>query len=266
MDIDPKKIIIGFIAAFTLLAALIMAFGSYHIVPPGHRGVKVTLGTVDPGFVKEGFSFKAPFVSTVYDIPIKQQTAVGNEECFSADLQNIHVSYSVMYRTPEGKVVTLFQSYSGDPLTTLIKPRISEILKAETAFHRAEELAKNRDRVKGAVLEKIRASMKDLIYVEEVTINNMKLSPDLEKAIEQKTIREQEALAKSFELDKAKKDAEITVVNAEAEAKAVEIKGRALKSSPEVISLEVAKRWDGKSPSTVVIGEGKGTGFILPLR
>jgi hypothetical protein len=91
------------------------------------------------------------------------------------------------------------------------------------------------------------------------------LTDELEQAIELKQIKEQEALAKEYELRKAKKDAEITVVNAEAEAKAVKIKGAALKTSPEVIELEIAKKWNGESPATVVVGKGGGN-VLLPLR
>lgn len=104
-----------------------------------------------------------------------------------------------------------------------------------------------------------------LLNLVDLPINNIDLTQELEHAIEQKQIKEQEALAKKYELDKAKRDAEITVVNAQAEAKAVQIKGQALRSSPEVIELEIAKRWDGKSPATVVVGKG-GANTLLPLR
>ena len=104
-----------------------------------------------------------------------------------------------------------------------------------------------------------------LLTLVDLPISNIDLTDDLEHAIEQKQIKEQEALAKRYELDKARRDAEITVVNAEAEAKAVKIKGAALKSAPEVIELEIAKKWDGKAPTTVVVGKG-GSNVLLPLR
>lgn len=104
-----------------------------------------------------------------------------------------------------------------------------------------------------------------LLNLVDLPINNIDLTENLEHAIEEKQIKEQEALAKKYELDKARRDAEITVVNATAEAKAVTIKGAALRSAPEVIELEIAKKWDGKSPATVVVGKG-GSNVLLPLR
>ncbi|MDX2084929.1 MAG: prohibitin family protein [Candidatus Melainabacteria bacterium] len=104
-----------------------------------------------------------------------------------------------------------------------------------------------------------------LVNLVDLPISNIDLTDELERAIEQKQIKEQEALAKRYELDKARKEAEITVVNAEAEARAVLIKGQALKASPEVIQLDIVKKWDGKTPHTVVAGHG-GANVLLPLR
>lgn len=113
--------------------------------------------------------------------------------------------------------------------------------------------------------EKLMLSDTAMIDLVDLPISNIDLTDELEHAIEQKQIKEQEALAKRYELDKAKKEAEITVVNAQAEAKAVQIKGQALKASPEVIQLEIAKKWNGKSPESVVVSRG-GANVLLPLK
>ncbi len=104
-----------------------------------------------------------------------------------------------------------------------------------------------------------------LVELVDLPISNIDLTDELEHAIEQKQIKEQEALAKKYELDKARKQAEITIVDAQAEAKAVQIKGEALRSSPEVIQLEIAKKWNGKSPESVVVSKG-GANVLLPLK
>lgn len=249
-----------------LVAVVILAlFQLYHIVPPGHRGISVTLGKVAPQELPEGITFKLPFVQSITNFPVLQLKAEGRAESFSSDLQNIVISYAVMYRVPERKVVTLFQQYRGDPYVTLVEPRIQETVKQVTALSRAEDLVKNRERMKDDILAKLRIAVGDLLQIVDLSIINIDLSAQLEQAIEQKVVREQEALAKSFELEKEKKQAEITIVRAEAEAKAVSIKGSALKSSPEVIQLEIAQRWDGKAPLSVSVGQG-GANVILPMK
>ena len=251
--------------AFIALGLIILIVSSYHIVPPGHRGVSITLGKVDPHVRNEGITFKKPFIESLIDFPVRQNTVEGQAAAYSSDLQTVQVAFKTLYRIPENQVATIYQQYQGDPYQTLVEPRIQEELKQITSLYRAEELIKSREKIKAEVLQRVKKAVGELVFITDMAITNFDFTVELEKAIEQKTIREQEALAKAFELDKARKDAEITVVNAEAEARSVKIKGEALKSSPEVISLEIVKKWNGISPTTVVTGRG-GADIILPVK
>jgi regulator of protease activity HflC (stomatin/prohibitin superfamily) len=255
---------IGITFAVVFLGFMVLA-SAWHIVPPGHRGVIVTLGKVSPDPLPEGFSLKIPFITQVRDVSVRQSTREGKTEVFSSDLQNIEVVYTVMFRIPEKQVVSLFRDYSGEAYDSLIQPRIRENLKQLTATMRAEDLAKNRDQLKEDVLKRLQESVGELIMIADVNITNLALSKALESAIEQKVIREQEALAKRFELEKAQKDAEIVLVNARAQAESVRISGEALKDAPDVIQLEIARKWNGVAPQSVVTGAG-GANVLLPLR
>ncbi len=258
----------GIMFGVLFVVLLVVIFGSYHIVPPGNRGVAVTLGKVDPVERKEGLTFKMPMVTSIVNFPIMQLKADGRAQCFSSDLQTMMVNFTVLYRVPENKVTTLFQQYRGDPYQTLIEPRVQEGMKQVTALFRAEDMVKNREKVKAEVRLNVSKALGDLITLNDLIITNIDLSDQLEQAIEQKVVREQEAFAKQFELDKEKKQAEITIVRAEAEAKSVHIKGEALKVSPEVIQFEIAQRWDGKAPLAVSVqpGGGHGANVLLPLK
>jgi prohibitin 2 len=261
-----KGSIASTIGVVIAVAILSLAIGSYHIVPPGHRGIAITLGTVDLNQRGEGLTLKWPFIERILDFPVMQLKADGRAESFSSDLQNLTISFSVMYRVPESQVVSLFRQYRGDPYSTIIEPRVQEMIKQVTALYRAEDLVKNREKVKEEILVRLKHSLGDLLYIADLPITNLDLSDQLEQAIEQKVVREQEALAKQFELEKEKKQAEITVVRAEAEARSVQIKGEALKSAPDVIQLEIAQRWDGKTPLSVSVGQANGGNILLPLK
>lgn len=252
------------LAAGAVLLAVFL-FSSFHVVPPGHRGISVTLGKVDPDARAEGPTFKLPFIERVIDVPIRQQTIEGTAAAFSSDLQTVMITFKTLYRLPPEKIVTLFQQYAGDPYQSLVDPRIQEELKQITTKYRAEELVKSREAIKVEVLNNLRGAVGNIITITDLAITNFDFTDELEKAIEQKTIREQEALAKNFELEKARKDGEITLVQAEAEARAVKIRGEALKQSPEVVQLEIVKKWDGKSPTSLVTTQG-GAGILLPVK
>jgi prohibitin 2 len=248
-----------------LFFLVIMTFSCWSIVPPGHRGVSITLGKVNPIAKGEGLTFKKPFIESILKIPVQQITQASRAQTFSADLQSVEIDYVVLYRFPETKVVELFQQYAGNPYTTLVEPRVQESLKQVTALYKAEELVRNREKIKIAVLSKVQQELEGLIDVRDMPITNIDFSDELEKAIELKQVTQQQALAKEYELQKAEKEAEITVINAKAEAESVKIKGEALATAPRVIELEIVKKWDGKSPQSVVVGQG-GANVLLPLR
>ncbi|MDX6767018.1 MAG: prohibitin family protein [Candidatus Methylacidiphilales bacterium] len=265
---DNGRTMLGF-GAFGVLGllflGLLLLFGCWSIVPPGHRGVSVTLGKVDPVARGEGLTFKKPFMESIIKMPVQQITQGGTASSFSSDLQTVQVSYAVLYRIPETKVVELFQQYAGNPYATLVEPRVQEAVKQVTALYKAEELVKSREKIKQTVLGKVQQELAGLIDVRDIPITNIDLTDELERAIELKQVTEQQALAKEYELQKARKEAEITLVNAKAEAESVKIKGEALANSPRVIDLEIVKKWDGKTPQSVVTGQG-GSNIILPLR
>lgn len=252
------------IAVIAVIALVIIA-NSVHIVSPGHRGVTITMGKVSQGYRGEGLAFKIPVMQKIVNIPIKQITQEGQAPSFSKDLQTIMVNFAILYRIPETSVVRLYQQFAGTPYESLINPRMQEVVKQATSQYRAEDIVRKRQEVKVLVLSDMREKLKDIINIVDVTITNIDLTDELERAIELKTIREQEALAKQFELQKAKKEAEITIVAATAEAKGVRIRGQALKMSPDVIELEIIKKWDGKSPQTVVVGRGRAN-VLLPTK
>lgn len=52
----------------------------------------------------------------------------------------------------------------------------------------------------------------------------------------------------------AKSKAEATRMAGEAEAAAIDAKGRALKDNPQLVDLVQAERWDGVLPTTMVPG------------
>jgi len=251
--------------AIGIFVLVILALTSFHVIPPGNRGISITLGKVNSEVRAEGITFKKPFIESIVDVSVRQRTTEGAASAFSSDLQTVEVAFKTLYRLPENRVVRLFQQYQGDPYQSLVEPRIQEELKQTTALYRAEELVKNREKIKLEVLSKVQNAVGDLVLINDFAITDFSFTDELEKAIEQKTIREQEAFAKSFELDKARKDAEITIVNAEAEARSVKIKGEAIRLAPDVISLEIVKKWNGVAPQSVVTGHG-GASILLPLK
>jgi len=261
--VSPGKVILYII----IVLALILLPGTCTIVDPGHRGVAVTMGKVSQDVRGEGLNFKMPWVQSIKKVSIQQFTVPGQTVCFSKDLQTVTVTYSVLYKLPPNKVVELYQLYQGDPYTSLVLPRLEDVLKQTTAQYRADDVVKQRDAIKATVMDILKQEVGGMVEVVDIPLNNIDLTEQLEKAIEDKQVQEQQALAKTYELQKAQKQAEITIVQADAEAKAVTIKGEAVAKNPKIVDLLIAEKWNGITPTTVVVsGDKTGANVMLPLK
>lgn len=249
-------ILLGIFGLFAL-------FGSFYVINPGERGLIVTTGSLSKNPASEGLSFKLPFFTTVHRVNVRQQTQGMNAPTFSSDLQQVDIQLKVLYRIPESGVVEIFQKYYGNPFDTLIAPRIQEALKEVTASESAEGIVKKRESIKAKTLESARLKIGNLLVIEDIVIEDVGLSNELERAIEQKMVQEQEAAKAKFTKEKARTDAETAEIEAEGQARAINKRGEALRRNPEVIQLMTVEKWNGVSP--LVVGDSKGSNVLLPL-
>jgi prohibitin 2 len=173
----------------------------------------------------------------------------------------------VLYRIPENQVVNIYKNYAGDPFDSLVAPRLQEALKEVTALQSAEQIVRRREEVKNRTLAGAKEKVGGLLVIEDLVIENITLSKELEAAIEAKMVQEQEAAKSRFTQQKTQIEAETAIIRAKGEAEAIRIRGEALRDTPGLIQLQIVEKWDGKAP--LVIGgsgsESSGTSFILPL-
>lgn len=244
-----------------IFVVVLMASSGTYVVHPGHRGVEVIMGKVTPVPKKEGFGFKMPLVTRVESVSIRQQTAEDRAECYSSDLQQIHIELRVLYRVPESSVVKLFQNYDGDPFQSLVAPQIHEALKEVVALQSAEQIVKSREQIKTRAFDLARKKLAGLLVIEDLVIQNIRLTKELEHAIEAKMVQEQEAQRSKYVQQRAQIEADTAVIKARGEAESIRIRGEALKNNPAFVELQIVDRWDGIAP--LVIGGGEG--LLLPL-
>jgi hypothetical protein len=135
-----------------IFALLVVASASTYVIEPGTRGIKVTLGKAEPGFLSEGFGVKVPFITSIVAVSVRQRTQSVQAACFSSDLQQVMLDLRVLYRVPDKSVVEIYKQYAGDPFDSLIAPRVQEALKEVTAMLTAEKVVKSRESIKAKAL------------------------------------------------------------------------------------------------------------------
>ncbi len=257
--------LIGF--GLILLVLVLAAAQSTFVVEPGFRGVEVTLGKVSEHFKPEGFGTKSPFVTHIISIPVRQLTRALPAECYSSDLQQVNLSLRVLYRIPEASVVRIYKEFAGDPFDSLIAPRVQEALKEVTALQSAEQIVKKREDIKIKTLAAAREKVGHILIVEDIVIENIALSKELETAIESKMVQEQEAAKARFTQQKAQIEADTAIIKAKGEAEAIRVRADAIRDNPGLIQLQIVEKWDGKAP--LVIGgageAGNAANILLPI-
>jgi regulator of protease activity HflC (stomatin/prohibitin superfamily) len=251
----------------TLLSvAVAISLTSCAVIEPGQRGVKVTLGQMDRNLLNSGLQFYNPLTDRITDYSVKQETKDGQADPLTADQQPISISYKVLYRIPEGQVLTLYEKYAGDPYERLVAPQVQESFRQVVSQYKADAATRNVNVIKNQVLAMTRDGVKGLVDVVDIPITHVGLPDVLQQAIAQKQVMEQQALQKSYELDKARKEAEITVALATAQAKSIELQSQALQRSPTLIEYERVKKWDGVLPSTMMVSGGAAGNWATMLQ
>lgn len=272
----------AFVVLFVFFAAALV-FSSVVVIGPDERGVKVTLGKVDSGVLNPGVNFKTPFISKIETFKVSTNKAGWKFDTFSSDLQSVEMDIDIIWKFNPSKIDLLVTTYKNSPLETIIQPTMSECIKQICKSMTAEQIVKMRDKIRSEVKDMFlsRVNPYEIFIVEDVIINNMELSKELNRAIEQKMVQDQEAQkaefikkqktveaetarvqaeglakaeiekasgqAKAIELE-AQAKAKAILMIAEAEAKAFEQKGEALKRFPEAIRDLTIRSWDGKLP------------------
>lgn len=258
----PKLIGVA-VLVFILIAA---SSGTTYIVQPGTRGIKVTLGKTADQFLREGFGFKMPFITTIVPMNVQQMTQGVRAECFSSDLQQVIMDLRVLYRVPEASVVQIYKQFLGVPFDSLIAPRVQEAVKEVTALQTAEQIVKSREEIKQKALAAARQKIGTILSVEDIVIRNIELSKELERAIEAKMVAEQQASQARFTQVQTQVEAETVIIKARGEAEAIKVRGEALKLNPAFLRLQIVERWNGKSPLVVPAGvNNTGAALLLPL-
>jgi len=248
--------------AGAFLFAVVFIFESFTIVSPGHVGVQVTLGEVNPNTLTEGVHFVNP-ISSVRGVDVRLQRAeLKGASAGTKDLQQVHTDIVVGYRLSGQKAAHIYKEFGLDVDNKVLGPAINEAFKAVTAKYTSEELITKRDEVSMAITQHVSNKVSQFdITINNVSLVNFGFSAEYQKAIEAKVIATQAKLKAEQDLERIKVEAASRIAQAEGEAKAIAIQANAITSNggAQYVQLQAIEKWDGKLPNTVL---GNNTPFI----
>ena len=261
--------IFGIIGAGVVgIIALTVLGGSFYTIDAGERGVILRNGKV-VGTAEPGLSFKLPIVDSVREITVQTQARVYEKVMvYSRDQQSAELYISVNYRLPADQVATIYTEYGGKDgvLTRMLDRQVPEEVKNVFGRFNAVTAIQERERLSKEVQEAIqKATTNPVLIVESVQIENIDFSKAYEDSIEQRMLAEVEVQKVQQNAQREKVQAEILVIQAkaeadakklqgDAEAHAINARGRALRDNPNLVELVQAEKWNGVLPTTMVPG------------
>lgn len=249
---DYKGAGIGGMIGGIVLAIVFIVCSCITSVPTGNTGIVTTFGKVEDYVLDSGLSMKAPWQKV-----IKMDNRIQKENvtlaCFSSDIQEVSVSYTVNYQIDKANAMNIYKSIGTSYFATVIQPSITEAVKEVTALYTAEALVGNREELSNAIEEVLAARLLPYnINVIDTSIEDMDFTDAFTNAVEAKQVAEQNKLKAQTEAEQriieANAAAEIAKVNAEAAAEAKKI-------AADAEAYEIAAKAEAEAAANKQIAE-----------
>lgn len=233
-------------------------------VPTGHTGVITTFGKVADYTYDAGFHIKKPWENVIMmDNRVQKQST--ELSCFSADIQEVEMIYTINYQIRQTDAMTIYSTIGTEYYNTVIIPCITESVKTVTAKYTAENLISNRTEL-AQVIEEDLATKLDAynIILVSTSIEDMDFTDEFTNAVEAKQVAQQNKLKAETEADQkrveAQANADAQVIAAQGQADSLVIQAQAEAEANELLSKSLTDKilekmyydnWNGILPSVV---------------
>lgn len=195
-----------------IVGVVFIGMSALKTVPTGHTGIVTTFGRVENYTLEAGLHFLAPW-QDVTNMDNRTQKEVIQLGCFSSDIQEVQVTYTINYQIDKSNAQTIYRTIGTGYFQTVVAPKTLEAVKGVFAKYNAENLVSSRA-VLSKEIEKVLVSDMANYNIEIVStsIEDIDFTDAFTNAVEAKQVAEQNKL-------KAQTEQEQLNIEAEAEAK-----------------------------------------------
>ncbi len=267
------------------VAVVLVILSMVKTVPTGHTGVVVSFGKVKDYTYEAGVHFDAPWVKVV-KMDNRTQKETINLICFSSDIQEVSVTYTLNYQINKENAQTIYRTIGTDYFNLVVSPKISEAVKDVFAKYNAESLIESRASVSKQIQDILINEVSVYnIEVVSASIENIDFTDSFTNAVEEKQVAEQNKLKAQTEQEQknleaqaeaerkviaAQADSDTAIIAAQADAEVAKIAadsaeyqgqkdaaimsnlGEMLSKYPDLIEYYYTQNWNGELPDTYV--------------
>lgn len=270
---------------FSLLGLVICLIGFIKTVPTGSTGIVTTFGRIENITLDAGIHFMAPWKKVV-NMDNRTQKQSIEMQCFSSDIQEVSVIYTVNYQINKANAQEIYRTIGKEYFDKIVMPKALEAVKSVFAKYTAEALVASR----AGLSKEIEAVLvddlsKQNIQITATSIENIDFTDAFTNAVEAKQVAEQNKLKAQTEqaqatleaqaqaerqVIKAQADADASILAAKADAEVAKISsdsalyqgekeasilqrvGEQLAKYPDLVKYKYIEGWDGKMPQTIL--------------
>lgn len=270
---------------FSLLGLVICLFGFVKTVPTGSTGIVTTFGRIENITLDAGIHFMLPWQKVV-NMDNRTQKQSIEMPCFSSDIQEVNVIYTVNYQINKANAQEIYRTIGKEYFDKIVMPKALEAVKSVFAKYTAEALVESRANLSKEIEAILVDDLsKQNIQITATSIENIDFTDAFTNAVEAKQVAEQNKLKAQTEqaqatleaqaqaerqVIKAQADADASILAAKADAEVAKISsdsalyqgekeasilqrvGEQLAKYPDLVKYKYIEGWDGKMPQTIL--------------
>ncbi len=253
----PKPRTIGVILVCFLL--FIFSWGSFAIVPAGHRGVVLWWGSVEKRIMGEGLNFKVPVAERVIKVDVRVQPHPFREiDAASKEYQMVKLTGMMNFHIDPSYVNDLYQKVGLDFANKVIDPAFNDFVKEVVPIYSITDILPKREEIRKKAMTKLGDNLARYhIIVDDIYFANIRFSPEYERAIEAKQVAQQQVETQRQILAQREIEAQQKVATAKGEAESIQVvaQGQARANdalsrsiSPILVQYKSIEKWNGILP------------------
>lgn len=269
----------------SLFGLLLCLIGCIKTVPTGSTGIVTTFGKIEDITLDAGIHFMSPW-KKVINMDNRTQKQSIEMQCFSSDIQEVNVIYTVNYQINKSNAQEIYRTIGTEYFDKIVMPKTLESVKSVFAKYTAENLIASRASLSKEIETILMPDLANQnIQITSTSIENIDFTDAFTNAVEAKQVAEQNKLkaqteqaqatleaeaAAERQVIKAQADADAAIVAAKADAEVAQISadsslyqgekeatilqrvGEQLERYPNLTKYKYYEKWDGKLPDTML--------------
>lgn len=273
------------LAGIAMVVGVVLALFSsaFRVIPAGKTGVVFNVLTgVQERELKSGLNLVMPVLQQVTLFNTREQALTFASEtsdeidALSQEGLQVEIDATIRFRIDSDKANQIYETIGEDYASTLIRPQVRSVIRSAVANYRAAELISTQ---RSEMQQEIKATLEQEldnsnILLIDALLRDIRIPASVSSAIEEKqtaeqrveieeNLRRQAEIAAQREVVRAEGLRDAAIAQAQGEAQALELRGKAIRDNPEIIQLEIAQRL---SPTISTIMLPADSNFLLDVR